>query len=300
MKKKFKKKGGGVTDTAVIMQNITNTVINNLENCTGKWSKPWKSIADGSAPYNAITGKPYQGINWLILSSAPYKSPVWLSYKQAQDLGGYVKKGEKATGITLFKIIEKETVKSDGTKEKNAFPFMKGFPVYNAEQCENLDKLKVREIVKTDVCNGNANVLSQLLNIELHHGGDRACYIPSIDTIKMPHLQAFKTESHYESTLLHEIIHWTGSKDRLARLKSARFGSHSYAYEELVAELGSAMAGSVLGLPYEGLQHDEYIDSWLSVLKGDTKFIVDAAKDAKKALDYILENVDLTQLEIAA
>ena len=274
-----------------IFEKVTQQIIDNLETA-GKWSKPWGNIANGEAPHNGITGHAYSGINWLVLSSAPYACKQWVTYKQAKKCGGNVKRGEKGTQIIYFKVIQKE----DKAGNVSAFPMLKVYTVFNLEQCENVTGTK--EYIIPEIPEGGVNALAEAVGATVRYVGNQACFIPSIDEIRMPPAEAFKDKVNHDATLLHELTHWTGHKSRLDRLSGDKFGGEGYAFEELVAELGSAMAGSLLGLPYEGLQHSEYIASWLKVLKSDIKHVYTAAKLASKAVNYLIENAG--EIELAA
>ena len=275
-----------------IFQQITDQIISQLETA-GQWSKPWGNIANGDAPHNGVTGRPYSGINWLVLSSAgsSYATNQWLTYKQAQSLGGSVRKGESGTKIIYFQMIENK-------KTNEVFPMLKVYTVFNADQCENLEGLKA--YVKPVTPEGGVNGLAAALGAKVNYGKDSAYFHPLFDVIGMPHVEAFKDKANHDATLLHELTHWTGHKARLDRLTYAGFGSTEYAFEELVAELGAAMAGSILGLPYEGLQHADYIAGWLKVLKSDPKHIYKAAKLANKAVSYMIDNAGESELAAAA
>jgi len=264
-----------------IFEKVTAQIIENLEHAT-KWQKPWGNIATGDAPHNGITGHAYSGINWMVLSSAPYNSKQWLTYKQAVACGGNVKKGEKGTQIVYFQMLKKE----DKQGNVSAFPLLKVYTVFNSEQCENISGMK--------------NYIVPVIPQGVNYQGNVACFIPSRDEIRMPPVEAFKDKANHDATLLHELTHWTGHKTRLDRLSGDKFGGEGYAFEELVAELGAAMAGSLLGLPYEGLQHADYIANWLKVLKSDVKHIYSAAKLASKAVNYLIENAGSAEIAVAA
>ena len=266
-----------------IFEKVTAQIIENLEHAT-KWQKPWGNISSGDAPHNGITGHAYSGINWMVLVSAPYASNQWLTYKQAVACGGNVKKGEKGTQIVYFQMLKKE----DKQGNVSAFPLLKVYTVFNSEQCENISGMK--NYIVPVIPEGGVNALAASVGAKVKYQGSAACFIPSIDEIRMPAAEAFKSKAHHDATLLHELTHWTGHKSRLDRLSNDRFGSSGYAFEELVAELGAAMAGSLLGLPYEGLQHADYIANWLEVLKSDVKHVYNAAKLASKAINYLIDN----------
>lgn len=277
-----------------IYQEVTNRIIEQLESGTKPWIKPWKSTGAGCAtmPHNGLSGNNYQGVNtlllWTMQHSLGYQSNTWLTFKQAKELDGSVRKGEKGSPVIYYQMI-KRVDKSTG--EETVYPMLKQYTIFNLEQCEdiNVEKLKIpvaKEVNKTPV-------LELALNngAKVGHGGDSAYFAPGADVIQMPNQQDFKNLDNYEATLLHELTHWTGHKSRLDRLPGfAMFGSESYAFEELVAELGSAFLGAEYGLNHEILQHDSYIESWLKVLKNDKKAIFKASKLAQQASEYLIEN----------
>lgn len=269
-----------------LFNQVTKQIIQNLDGA-GRWSKPWQSVTNGEAPHNGITGHAYTGFNWLILScmASQYNTNQWVTYNQAKAAGGNVMKGEKGTQITYFKMIKREDKE---TGEDKLFPMLRIYTVFNADQCEGVAH-KLKNYIIPEAPKGGIFGFCEAVGADVRLGGDTACFLPSIDQIRMPAAESFSKREHFDSTLLHELTHWTGHASRLDRLKNDRFGSESYAFEELVAELGAAMAGSLLGLPYEGLQHAEYIKSWLKVLKSDPSHIYKAAKLAKKAVEFLAD-----------
>mgnify|MGYP003152042895 CR=1 FL=1 len=283
-----------------MFQEVTDRIIDNLENASD-WRKPWTNIFDGSVPHNASTGRPYSGINWMNLSikSAKWGNSGWLTHKQAAALGGKVpKKTDLNGGCEYVWFMARSSYKDKATGDDKVGFINKCFPVWNVAQIEGLEGGK--QYTPPTSGTGAANRLANSLNINLQYGGNQACFIPSIDTVKMPSLDAFDNEATHDATLLHEMVHWTGHSDRLKRQIKNSFGSEGYAFEELVAELGAAMGGALLGIPYEGLQHESYINSWLKSLKNDPRHIVKAAKQASKAIHYLDENGSTGLIEEAA
>lgn len=273
-----------------LFKRVTDRIAANLCDA-GKWSKPWGVLASGEMPHNAISGRSYSGINTLILATAEYKNTGWITYKQATSIGGNVRKGEKGEQIIFFKKCEKKEANTKtGAPEKAGYFLMKTYTVFNVEQCENLNAGKVKQFKPLPLIEGQAVAVAQQMGANVQYGGAHACFIPSVDVVKMPHLAAFKDQHNFDATLLHELTHWTGHSSRLDRVKGKRFGDRTYAFEELIAELGAAMAGAALGIPYEGLQHDKYIKSWLKSFDGDIKYLYDAAGLAQNAVNYMIEN----------
>lgn len=279
-----------------IYQEVTDRIIEALEAGAAPWVKPWKA-GSGSAelPHNAISGNNYKGINTLLLWGAGigFSSNTWLTFKQAKDLGGCVRKGEKGTQVIFFKMLP---TKDKVTGKDGVIPMLKSYTVFNSEQCDDLKPGKVPAPVVTN--DTTALTLARDNGATVAHGGDRACFIPSADVINMPPQSAFTDPNQYESTLLHELTHWTGHKSRLDRLKGDKFGSETYAFEELVAEIGSAMLCAHMDVPHEELQHVDYVANWLKVLKGDKKAIFKAAKLAQAASESLLSSV--VSVEVAA
>lgn len=285
-----------------VYQDITDRIVEALENGVVPWHRPWVKTSDSSQgvpagwPQNATTDRPYSGINvlllWLHSAMAGYPDPRWLTFKQAQAAGGNVRKGEHGTKITFFKTYKKEV---DG-EEKETF-VLRYYTVFNIEQCEGLEELgsyqPPPEPVEGEPCPKpsysyeRANAVVDASGAVIHHKGNRAAFSPVLDYIVMPEFQQFEGEEAYWATLLHELVHWTGHKSRLER-EFGLFGSEKYAKEELVAEIGSAFLCAQVGIPLEKLQHPSYVKSWLEVLKGDKRAIVSAAAKARKGAEYLL------------
>jgi antirestriction protein ArdC len=276
-----------------IYQEVTDRIVAALETGAAPWLRPWRDSKAGTAlePHNAVTGRPYNGINWLVLSCLPYTSTGWLTYKQAGSLGGNVRKGEKGTQIVFWKFDHKDE------ETGKVIPFARAYTVFNLEQCENLDPAKVQAPQPATEGQTDVNAIARRVGATVKHHGSKAFFSPSSDIVVMPTADAFKTTDHYASTLAHELTHWTGHKSRLDRDFSGRFGSEAYAFEELVAEIGSAFTCARLGIPLEGLQHADYLASWLKVLKNDKRAIFTAASKAKLASAYLLDAEDATEEE---
>lgn len=281
-----------------IYQDVTNSIIQQLEAGAMPWIKPWK--ADSTADKNILSQKPYQGINRLILGLSSmvlgYDVPVWGSFKQWQQLGANVKKGEKGTKIVFYSPVKKEDKE---TGEESVYQCLKTYYVFNASQVEGIEITPVKAEDKP--FNSIAAAEERILKTGaiIQHGGDAAFYAPSVDKIQLPNKSSFDNESSYYATAFHELTHWTGAKSRLDRqLDKGRFGNPAYAFEELVAELGAAFLCQDYKIKGE-LRHAGYIQSWLKALRDDNKAIFKAAALAQRAADYINE-LDATVLPIAA
>lgn len=278
-----------------VYQEITDQIVSALETGTAPWVKPWASCG---APRNAITGREYSGINTVLLAMTPFASSLWLTFKQAKDVGGNVRKGEHGTRIVFFKPFKVKDVNAagdgdgDGDSVEKTIPLLRTFTVFNASQIDGLPEKYSRQPQSLiDEFADNAEAERLLAQASIEHGSDRACFIPSIDKIHMPDKLEFKSESDYYATALHELTHWTGHKTRLARDFSGRFGDSAYAFEELIAELGAAFSCAHCGIDGQ-LQHASYIASWIRVLKGDKKAIFTASSAARKATEYLIGTVD--------
>lgn len=278
-----------------IYQDITDHIIEMLEQNIVPWHMPWKrssqnALPSMSWPRNATTGRGYNGINVLLLWMAADKSgfddPRWMTYRQCQGVGGHVQKGQRGVRITFWKAYK------DKDDEKKRL-VLRTFTVFNIAQCEGVDLEQLPEPtaaheIEAPLGQEAAAEAVALTGATIIHGGNRACFSPAQDLIMMPKPDQFECIDAYWSTLLHELTHWTGHKDRLARTFGGTFGSHDYAREELVAEMGSAFLCAQLGIPLEGLQHPAYLANWIEVLKEDKRAIMRAASLARKATEYIL------------
>lgn len=274
-----------MTTTNDIYQQVTDRIVASLEQGTAPWLKPWAANKCGAVgPYNAATGRPYNGINWLVLGEGG-----WLTFKQAKELGGSVRKGEKGTAIVFWSFPK---IKDAETGEEKVVPFAKGYTVFAVEQCEGIDEAKLKAPAPVTRGNTNINVLAAQAGARVIHGGTSACYSPTFDSITMPSADAFESADAYAGTLAHELVHWTGHQSRCDRQFGKRFGDDAYAFEELVAEIGSAFVCAQTGIPLEGLQHDRYVGSWLKVLKGDKRAIFTASSQAKKAAEFLLASAE--------
>lgn len=241
-------------------------------------------------------GIPYQSINVLMLWSEAvaksYASPIWMTYRQAQELAAHVRKGEEGSLVVYAdKIIRTET-SEPGEKARRAIPFMKGYTVFNTEQIEGLpEQYYPKPGPRTEPVPriARADAFVSATGAVIRHGGNVACYNVTLDYVQMPVIEAFKDAESYYATLAHELTHWTRHETRLNRdFGRKRFGDEGYAFEELVAELGSAFLSTDLDLtPEVRADHAAYIGSWIKVLKNDKRAIFTAASHAQRAADFL-------------
>ncbi|MGW1425757.1 ArdC family protein [Bradyrhizobium manausense] len=284
---------------ADVYQKITDQIVQKLEQGVRPWHQPWKAEhAEGriSRPLRA-NGIPYNGINVLMLWSAAiecgYSAPIWMTFKQANELGAHVRKGETGTLVVYAdRMIRKDTNKETGDEAERAIPFMKGYTVFNVGQIEGLPAHYYGEAQKPadSVARiAQADAFFAMTGANIVHGGSRACYVPSTDNIHMPCIDFFEDAVSYYATLAHECTHWTRHEKRLNReFGRKRFGDEGYAMEELVAELGAAFLSADLGLTPEVREdHASYIASWIKVLKNDKRAIFTASSHAQRAADFL-------------
>jgi antirestriction protein ArdC len=296
-----------------IAQEITDQIIALLE-AGGElpWRKPWSSAGGAGLPLRH-NGEPYRGINTFMLGlkamSCGYASPYWMSFNQALELGAAVRKGEKSTPVVYYGTARKSaTDDADADRDDadepggGAYRFLRVFAAFNAEQ---IDGLPGRFFPARDEppCEGPEPVaplreiveaMTTGLGVTYVEGGDRACYVRGLDTIHMPEARRFLSYQHYVATRIHELAHATEAPQRLAIDYGAKvFGNEAYAKGELYAELCAAMVGAHLAFaPGHIEDHAAYVQSWLSVLRGDKRFILKASADAQRGADYLFAAVE--------
>ena len=274
-----------------IRQTITDKIISILEAGTTKGGSRWTQSSGNGLPHNAKTQDPYRGINVLLLWSETaecgYSSNNWLTYKQAEAMGGHVRKGEKSVMCVFYDKIRKQ---SDDEQEEIIYPMIKPFWLFNVAQIDGLpETLFVSASIKEFNPVLEAEQVIAKTDAKIRHGFDNAFYAPSRDEICLPNKERFTSEVNYYATALHELAHWTGIESRLNRTFGKRFGDDAYAMEELVAELSAAFSMGSLGM-VDGMieNHASYLDGWIKCLKADKSAIFTAASQAAKASDFIL------------
>jgi len=278
---------GGKMD---IHQQITDQILAAMEQARTSGRRLWDS--QPSLPLNLATGKPYQGINVLILWSAGlshgYTSPYWLTYKQAADMGGQVKKGEHGTACVFYKPWEStDTNAATGETETTKGVIIKTFTAFNLDQIDGIEA-PAKEERPDFTAIEDAERIMQASPAPIKIGGTQACYIPGRDEIHLPNRKAFISAEAFYSTAMHEMTHSTGHKSRLDRDFSGRFGTEAYAFEELIAEIGSALLNADLGILGATLpDHADYLSNWIKILRNDKKAITTAAAAASKAHGFI-------------
>jgi len=275
-----------------IYQTVTDQVIKQLESVDpADYQKPWFSV--GHSPVN-LRGTAYRGINHLLLSHSTHSSNIWGTFLQWKEKECSVRKGERSQMVVLWRFFDKED--KDGTSTgKIGAVMVRYFRVFNADQVTGAHARTVEQRFQEKLLSHDPIAEAQTFvdgylaaeKMPLRKS-DRAYYRNGeSEHISMPELGQFHSPGHYYSVFAHEIAHSTGNKNRLDRNLSGKYGSPDYAFEELVAELGSAMLCGSLGLSAKPrIDHAQYIKGWLRALKNDNKFVIQAASKAQKAADY--------------
>jgi antirestriction protein ArdC len=274
---------------------------------------PWKHFASSplAEPKNLVSKKAYRGINRLLLSGTKYNSEFWVTYKQAQDLGGNVKHGEKSEMVVFWKFLDvedKDAQPGETSSKAKQIPFLRHYSLFNVCQCENIDYTKLEPVTprNTDPIETAETIVRNMPNRPrlVIDKTPKAFYSSAEDYVHMTERSACISDSQYYSTTFHELAHSTGHASRLNRFQqngcTHHFGSKTYAAEELTAEMTAAFLMSECDLFQETEENTAaYISSWLDRLANDNKLVVIAAGKASKAADYIL-NANAEQLLMAA
>lgn len=273
-----------------LYQNVTDRIVAQLEAGTLPWVKGW-STTGSMVPMNATTDRPYSGINVLLYWAAAeqgWARPRFLTFKQAKDAGGHVRKGEHGMPLYFFKQL---MVADKSTGEEKAVPMLREYTVFNVSQCEGLADRITDGAGAAFTNRGEREALADQFiastGADFREGAGVPCYVPSKDFITVPRFAAFRDQPEFYAAAFHELVHWTGHKSRLDRDLKTRFDTAAYAMEELVAELGAAFLCAEFGLDNAHANQAAYLDSWLKVLKADNRAIFTAASKAQKAADYL-------------
>ena len=286
-----------VTGKTDLYTRITNRIVAELEAGTRPWLKPWNAEHAAGRVTRPLrhNGTPYRGINVLMLwaeaCARGFACPIWMTYKQASELGGQVRKGERGSLVVFADRFTRTETGDKGEDIERHIPFLRSYTVFNCEQTDGLPAhyyARAESVIDPVQRIAHAETFFANLNADIRHGGSRAYYAVSTDHIQMPPFEAFRDAVSYFATLGHETCHWSGAKSRLDRNLTGRFGSHSYAAEELVAELGSAFLCADLALTPEPREdHAAYISNWLTVLNNDKRAIFIAAAHAERAAAFL-------------
>lgn len=279
-----------------VYEDITNRIVEAIESGAARpegWRMPWHGAPTGGRPSNVASGRAYQGINtlnlWIEAQAKGYGSPVWGTLKQWNAAGAKVKRGERSAPVVFWKDLPKREANQDDEEEGRRF-VLKTSAVFNAAQVEGWEGAPEAPVAPVAVYGyTTAERLVDAARIDVRYEGCRAFYHTVLRFIQVPRKADFFSLDAFQSTLLHEAVHWTGDKSRQAREFGKRFGDGAYAMEELVAELGAAFLCADLGVENEPRDdHASYIAGWLRVLKSDPRAVFTAATQATKAAEYLL------------
>ncbi|QJU57390.1 DUF1738 domain-containing protein [Sphingomonas sp. AP4-R1] len=285
------------TNRQSLYADVTDTIIAELEEGRVPWVQPWDSAPCACAmPHNAGTGRRYSGINILILWAAAiergFSSQRWLTYAQAQAVGGNVRRGEQGTTVCYadrFTPKDERLRAREEERDARQIAFLKRFTLFHIDQCDGLPEAMTaapEPLSEGDIIPSVGTLIAQS-GAAVRIGGPEAFYSPGADIVAVPPMSAFHEPINWYRTVLHELGHWTGHRSRLDRDQRDTFGKADYAREELVAEMASAFTCASLSTR-PTVRHADYIGSWLTVLREDEKAIFRAASAASKAADYLL------------
>jgi antirestriction protein ArdC len=272
---------------------VSARIVAELEAGAAPWVKPWSASPGANTPRNAATNRPYSGCNVVLLWMAQtdsYRSPRFLTFKQALELGGNVRRGERGTKVFFVKQLQVHDKGADDETATRLVPMMREYTVFNVDQCENLPEsvttgkpIRVRNPGARDEL---ADAFLHSTGADIREGHGEAYYVPSRDFISMPSFEGFKGADHFYNVAFHELTHWTAHKARLDRDLKNRFGSRNYAAEELIAELGAAFLCAEFGFDGD-VRNAGYIGNWIELLKADKRAFFTACSQASKAADYL-------------
>jgi len=265
---------------------VTGRILEALDQGTVPWRKPWTA----GIPRNATTDRPYHGINTVLLGMTAYSDQRWLTYKQAGQLGGNVRKGERSSMVVFWK---QHTIKDEHDEESTkTISLLRYYNVFNVDQCEGLElePVQTNDVEPLAAAQAIVDDMPNPPSID-HDGGNRAYYVPTMDSIHMPAMNTFHGTGEYHATLFHELSHSTGHGSRLGRdtLETpAPFGSDVYSKEELVAEFGAAFLCAQAGIDNTLDNSAAYIWGWSKALRADKRLVITAASQGQKAAEYII------------
>lgn len=272
----------------IVADKIIEQIKTGLAN--GSWKAPWDKFA-GGIPLKVHNGQPYRGTNVFMLWFAGFNSPYWGTLNQWNKLGATIKKGQRSHIVVYCPRYEdKKDLDKDG-KPKIKFGRLRYFKVFNAEQVEGWEapNTNTRQLSKTEL-HQRCDELIQATGADITHGGSKACYIPATDQILLPEFNSFKDADAYYQTAFHELAHWTGADSRMDRDLCTKFGSQSYALEELLAEMSAAIMCATMGLDtHTRMDHAQYAKHWIEKLEETPECLTYIARNASEVVDYLLD-----------
>jgi len=276
-------------------QQVTDRIFEALSRGVPPWNRPWAMIR----PVNAVSKRPYQSINRLLLElrafEAGYRSSRWITFGAAKTEGGFVKRGERGTTVLYYAPFERARPEHDGDQvavvDADRRFFVKSYTLFNLDQTHGLEHLRepvtLDRAHEDDAADQRAQDFLTATGARIRYGGDVAAYYPTLDVIMLPPRTAFASTAGFFGTAAHELAHWSGAAHRLNRLAGGKFGDPKYAFEELVAELTAAFLCAEVGLAVQTTNSAAYLKGWLSLLSDDASAIISAARLAQEAADYL-------------
>ncbi len=287
-----------MSDRTNVYESVTARIVALLEQGVRPWFRPW----NGTHPAGSVSRplrsnyEPYSGINvlvlWLEAEAKGYSSPLWVTFRQCQELGGHVKKGEHGSRVVYASRFKKTEEGENGEAVEREIPFLKTYTVFSVEQTEGLPShfyAEEGEPLPESARIARAEEFVAQTKADIRHGGSRAFYSQATDHVQLPNFASFHSGEAYAVTAFHELGHWTRHPSRLNRdFGQKGFGDPAYALEELVCELASCYLAADLQIEAEPAeQHAAYIGNWLKALKDDSRSIFRAASYASRAVDYL-------------
>lgn len=271
---------------------VTRQLLNLMADGKCPWRKPWQAVGTG-LPVNAVSKREYRGVNTWLLGSMPFNDNRWISFRQARELGGSVRKGERASIAVFWKLIDSKDEPICSEKGHERIPILRYYSVFNLEQCDGLALPSVIHTVPHERIQAAESLVGSMPQPPtITETGAEALYAPSTDRVNVPRLSCFHSPDAYYATLFHELGHATGHKKRLSRKEVnqvVRFGSADYSVEELVAELSSAYICASPGLDASLIENSAaYLQGWIAALNNDPRMFVLAAGRAQRAADFIM------------
>src|SRR5437660_7590680 len=275
-----------------VCAEVSARIVAELERGAAPWVKPWSATPGQNVPQNAVSNRPYSGCNIILLWLARnqgWTTPRFLTFKQAAEAGGHVRKGEQGTKVYFVKQLQVKDGDGDEA-ESRLIPMLREYTVFNVDQCDGLpDSIRAGKPMRTrnpDTRDELADEFLRSTGADIREGHGEAYYAPGHDYISMPAFEAFKGADHFYNVAFHELTHWTGHRSRLDRDLKKRFDSRAYAAEELVAELGAAFLSAEFSFDGD-VRNAGYIASWIDLLKSDKRAFFTACSRASQAADYL-------------
>lgn len=282
---------------------VSARILAELERGAAPWVKPWSATAGSNTPCNAVTNRPYSGCNVILLWLARdrgWPTPRFLTFKQALEAGGNVRRGEHGTKVYFVKQLQ---VKDDDEADPRIVPMLREYTAFNVAQCQDLpDRItagKPMRVRNPDTRDALADDFLRSTGADIREGRGEAYFAPGADFISMPAFEPFKGADHFYNVAFHELTHWTGYRSRLDRDLQNRFGSRAYAAEELVAELGAAFLSAEFGFNGD-VRSAGYLATWIKLLKSDKRAFFTACSKAQAAADYLRGLALAAPAEVAA